>query len=64
MLPNTQIDPDDIEVDIDAIDPSTFWAADKFVKECVQPGSQNLASKGTKKRAREEAGAAAAPKRA
>lgn len=45
-----KIDPEDIEIDIDAIDNGTFWAVDGFVKECL-PGS---------KRAGKKAGAAGA----
>jgi hypothetical protein len=32
-----QIGDDDIEIDIDKIDPATFWVLDKFVKECMVP---------------------------
>jgi hypothetical protein len=33
-----KIDAEDIEIDIDAIDPKTFWTVDAFVKDCL-PGS-------------------------
>lgn len=38
-----KIDPEDIEIDIDAIDASTFWAVDAFVKESL-PGAKARAS--------------------
>lgn len=44
-----QIDPDDIEIDVDAIDAATFWAVDKFVKECLPKagaGAKKKAGKG------------------
>ena len=31
----TKIDPADIEINIDAIDNSTFWTVSKFVSDCV-----------------------------
>jgi len=34
-----KIDPEDIEIDIDAIDNATFWTVDAFVKDCL-PGSK------------------------
>lgn len=30
-----QIDPDDVEIDIDAIDAATFWEVKRFVDECT-----------------------------
>ncbi len=49
-----QIGEDDIEIDIDRVDPATFWVVDKFVKEC-------MGSNGDKKRrATGEAGGGAA----
>ena len=30
-----QISEDDIEIDVDRIDPASFWTVDKFVKECL-----------------------------
>lgn len=62
-----QIDPDDIEIDIDQIDPATFWVADKFVKECAMPGGSSMApssSKAPKKRARDDPPVTSALKRA
>ena len=41
-----KIDPEDIEIDIDAIDNATFWSVDGFVKDCL-PGSKR--SGGAKK---------------
>ena len=38
-----KIDPEDIEIDIDAIDAATFWTVDAFVKECL-PGAKRSAS--------------------
>lgn len=35
-----RIDPEDIELDIDAIDAATFWEVDKFVKECLPGGKK------------------------
>ena len=43
-----KIDADDIEVDIDAIDPATFWVVDDFVKQCLSPGGK---SRGKKRKA-------------
>ena len=34
-----KIDPEDIEIDIDAIDNATFWTVDAFVKDCL-PGTK------------------------
>ena len=34
-----KIDPEDLEIDLDAIDNGTFWTVDTFVKECL-PGSK------------------------
>ena len=34
-----KIDPEDIEIDIDAIDAASFWTVDAFVKECL-PGAR------------------------
>lgn len=31
----SKIDPDDIEIDIDSIDPVTFWVVDQFVRDCI-----------------------------
>ena len=39
-----KIDPEDIEIDIDAIDAATFWTVDAFVKECL-PGARKGARK-------------------
>jgi hypothetical protein len=49
-----KIDPEDIEVDVDAIDNQTFWVVDVFVKDCL-PGGKKATKKGTKQ------GAGAAP---
>lgn len=38
-----KIDPEDIEIDIDAIDAATFWTVDAFIKECL-PGAKRGAS--------------------
>jgi hypothetical protein len=56
----SQIDADDIEIDIDAIDAVTFWVVDKYVKECAQPGGSN-AKASSKKRPRDDPAAVAAP---
>jgi hypothetical protein len=48
-----QIGEDDIEIDIDRVDPATFWVVDKFVKECMGSGGDK------KRRATGEAGATA-----
>ena len=37
-----KIDPEDIEIDIDAIDAASFWTVDAFVKECL-PGAKRAA---------------------
>lgn len=34
-----KIDPEDLEIDLDAIDSATFWVVDQFVKECL-PGTK------------------------
>lgn len=38
-----KIDPEDIEIDIDAIDNATFWTVDGFVKDCL-PGNKKSAA--------------------
>ena len=53
-----KIDPEDIEIDIDAIDAASFWTVDAFVKECL-PGAKRAA--GGKKSAAGASSAAAAP---
>ena len=35
-----KIDPDDIEIDIDTIDPATFWVVDQFVTDCLGGSSR------------------------
>lgn len=40
-----KIDADDIEVDIDAIDPVTFWMVDDFVKQCIGPSGRGRGKK-------------------
>jgi Bromodomain extra-terminal - transcription regulation len=55
-----QIDADDIEIDIDAIDASTFWVVDKYVKDCSQPGGSSAKAL-NKKRPRDDPAAVAAP---
>ena len=39
-----KIDPEDIEIDIDAIDSQTFWAVDAFIKDCL-PGGKTYSKK-------------------
>ena len=39
-----KIDPEDIEIDIDAIDSSTFWMVDAFIKDCL-PGGKKYSKK-------------------
>ena len=45
-----KIDPEDLEIDLDAIDASTFWAVDAFVKECL-PGGKGKGPAGAKRAA-------------
>ena len=47
-----KIDPDDIEIDIDAIDAATFWVVDQFVKDCLGTASKKGAGSKKAKRAR------------
>ena len=37
-----KIDPEDIEIDIDAIDPMTFWMVDAFIKDCLPGGKKYI----------------------
>jgi hypothetical protein len=58
-----KIDPEDIEIDVDAIDAASFWTVDAFVKDCLPgakraPGVQKKAGAGG---AGASAAAAAAP---
>jgi hypothetical protein len=48
--------PDEIEINIDAIDPGTFDAVDKFVKDCLPEGETPKKSKKKKKRQEDVAG--------
>jgi hypothetical protein len=41
-----KIDPEDIEVDIDSIDPTTFWLVDAFVRECLPGGKKMMGGGG------------------
>lgn len=36
-----KIDPEDIEIEIDAIDDATFWIVDVFVKSCLPGGKKS-----------------------
>jgi hypothetical protein len=54
-----KVDADDIEVDVDSIDPETFWVVDEFTKACVANGAKK-ASGARKGRPPGAAGAAAA----
>ena len=59
-----KIDPEDIEIDVDAIDAASFWTVDAFVKDCLPgakraPGAQKKAGGGGGAGA--SAAAAAAP---
>ena len=54
-----KIDPEDIEIDIDAIDNATFWAVDGFVKDSL-PGAKR--GGGGVKKAPAKAAAPAEPK--
>ena len=38
------IDPEDIEIDIDAVDAATFWVVDAFVRDCLPGGKKAAAS--------------------
>ena len=46
-----KVDPEDIEIDIDTIDATSFWVADGFVRDCLPggkkggPGAGQLAKK-------------------
>ncbi len=51
-----KIDPEEIEIDIDSIDPLTFWTVDTFTKDCLPGGRRQ--SKAAKK---PQPAAAAAP---
>jgi hypothetical protein len=42
-----KIDPEDIEIDIDAIDPTTFWTVDAFIKDCLPGGKKFKKAKGS-----------------
>lgn len=57
-----KIDPEDIEIDIDAIDNATFWTVDAFVKDCLPGSSKRSAKAGGKPAAGSKAAAAEAPK--
>ncbi len=37
-----KIDPEDLEIDIDSIDPATFWMVDAFVRDCLPGGRRNV----------------------
>ena len=39
-----KIDPEEIEIDIDSIDPTTFWTVDTFAKDCL-PGGKKASKK-------------------
>ncbi len=39
-----KIDPEEIELDIDSIDATTFWTVDTFVKDCL-PGGKKATKK-------------------
>ncbi len=55
-FPSLQISVDDIEIDIDVIDPPTFWYVFQYLKDC-----KAAATGGEKKRAQADgAGAAVA----
>jgi hypothetical protein len=43
-----KIDPEDLEIDIDAIDPPTFWNLDGFVKDVLPGGKKHGPKKGGK----------------
>ncbi len=36
-----RIDPEDLEIDIDAIDGATFWVVDSFVRDCLPGGKKS-----------------------
>ena len=61
-----KIDPEDIEIEIDAIDHASFWVAEEFVRNCLPGGKKGGAAAATKKavaavpKAASPAGAAAA----
>jgi hypothetical protein len=48
FLAPLQIDPDDIEIDIDSIDNKTFWVVDQFVRDCL--GANKKGKKNKKSR--------------
>ena len=54
-----KIDPEDIEIDIDAIDAASFWQVDQLVKECL-PGAKKSAAAGGRKSSGGAGGAAGA----
>jgi hypothetical protein len=39
-----KIDAEDIEIEIDAIDPTSFWVVDGFVRECLPGGKKSSAA--------------------
>lgn len=41
-----KIDPEDIEIDIDAIDPMTFWVLDQLVKDVLPGGKKHIKKTG------------------
>jgi hypothetical protein len=43
-----KVDPDDIEIDIDAIDPATFWIVDTYVKNGMPSGAGRAVGKKSK----------------
>lgn len=43
-----KIDPEDLEIDVDAIDPPTFWLLDGFVKDALPGGKKHGAGRGKK----------------
>lgn len=45
--------PDEIEINIDAIDPGSFYSVEKYVKSCL-PENSNLKKKKKKKKADEQ----------
>ena len=59
-----QTNPDEIEINIDAIDPATFEAVDKFVKDCLPESETPKKSKKKKKRQEDAAGGKAKKQKA
>lgn len=54
-----KIDPEDLEIDIDTIDPQTFWTVDQFVKDCL-PGKKTAKKASGSRTPGQSAGASAA----